>query len=84
MKTFVLALVALCAATLDASACDRRPVRTFIANHRPGIIIPKAAPTYYAPAATAPQQTAPSFPTGGVIVVGYTAPGCANGNCPIR
>lgn len=76
MKLFVLALVALCVATLDASACDRRPVRTFLANHRPGIIIPKAAPTYYAPVAPAPQ----SYPTGGVIVQA----GCTTGNCPIR
>lgn len=77
MKLFVLALVALCAATLDASACDRRPVRTFLANHRPGIIVPKAAPTYYALVTNAPQP----YLTGGVIV---QAGGCANGNCPIR
>lgn len=75
MKKIVLCLAAIVLAALDASACDRRPVRTFIANHRPGILIPKAAPVY------APVQIAqPSYPTGGVIVQA----GCTTGNCPIR
>ena len=63
MKAVVLSLVALCVATLDVSACGRRPVRTFIANHRPGIIIPK--PVYSAPPVA---QSTTLYPTGGEIV----------------
>jgi hypothetical protein len=76
MRRLSLALAAIVLAALSSpvAACDG-PVRNFIRNHRPGIIVPKPTVVY-----STPVQAPATYPSGGVIV---QTGGCTTGNCPL-
>lgn len=95
MQKALIRAVAACALLAlvvgDVGACDRGPVRQFVARvveNRPGILIPKHGGSStcgtWSPAPAAPS----SYHAPTIVVAGYqsapvTLPSCSDGRCPL-